>query len=65
VDIPPHVAVKMSWHIPEAQYEDEFLRPAAERGVSDLVGQGDPLGPQVLVAKPNEIRSKAEATMVQ
>jgi len=36
VDIPPRVAVKMSWHIPETQYEDEFLILAAERGVEGI-----------------------------
>ena len=36
VDVPPRVVVKMSWHTPEAHYEDQLLRLAAERGVAGV-----------------------------
>jgi len=36
IDAPPRVVVKMSWHMPEAHYEDQLLRLAAERGVAGV-----------------------------
>ena len=36
-EIPSRVVVKMSWHIPSSQSEDELLRLANERGVRGVV----------------------------